>query len=70
MEVAASSGAGMAKALTIFGMVVAGLLGLAFLLDLIVGIPFDGAKPAMDIGGLVAAVILGYISFETFREQR
>jgi hypothetical protein len=60
----------MSKALTIFGMVVAGLLGLAFLLDMIVGIPFGGAKFTMDVGGAVAAGILGYISYSTFREQR
>ena len=60
----------MPKALTIFGMVVAGLLGVAFLLDMIVGIPFGGAQFKMDIGGLIAAAILGYIGFETFREQK
>jgi hypothetical protein len=61
----------MAKALTIFGMVVAGLLGLLFALDIIVGIPFGGAKIlGMDVGGLVASGILGYLSFSTFREQR
>jgi hypothetical protein len=52
-------------------MVVAGLLGLAFLLDMIVGIPFQGAKiVGMDIGGLVTAVILGYLSYSSFRELR
>ena len=60
----------MAKALTIFGMVVGALLTLLFTLDLIVGIPFDGAQMSMDIGGLVAGLILGYVSFETFREQK
>ena len=61
----------MSKALTIFGMVVAGLLGLMFALDMIVGIPFQGAKiVGMDIGGLLAAAILGYLSFTSFRELR
>ena len=61
----------MTKALTIFGMVIAGLLGLAFLLDMIVGIPFQGAKiVGMDIGGLVTAGILGYLSYSSFRELR
>ena len=60
----------MPKALTIFGMVVAGLLGLVFALDLALGIPFEGASMGMDVGALIAALILGYISFSTFREQR
>ena len=60
----------MSKGLTIFGMVVAGLLSLVFLLDLIVGIPFQGAKMSMDVGGLAAGLILGYLSYSTFREQR
>ena len=60
----------MAKALTIFGMVVGVLLTLIFSMDLLLGIPFEGAQMMMDIGGLVAGVILGYVSFTTFREQK
>ncbi len=70
MLISRAWGAQMAKALTIFGMVVAGLLALVFALDLITGIPFYGANSIMDIGALIAAAILGYISFSTFREQR
>jgi len=60
----------MPKAMTIFGMVVAGLLTLVFALDMIVGIPFQGAKWGMDLGALFAAAILGFLSYTTFREQR
>ncbi len=60
----------MPKAMTIFGMVVAGLLALVFALDMIVGIPFQGAKWGMDLGALTAAIILGYLSYSTFRELR
>ena len=60
----------MSKPMTIFGMVVAGLLTLVFALDMIVGIPFEGAKWGMDLGALTAAVILGYLSYSTFRELR
>lgn len=60
----------MSKALTIFGMVVAGLLTLMFTLDLVAGIPFGSAQMTMNIGGIIAGMILGYISFSTFREQR
>jgi hypothetical protein len=59
----------MSKAMTIFGMVVAGLLALIFVLDMALGIPFEGASWAMDIGALTAAIMLGYISYSTFREQ-
>ena len=59
----------MAKALTIFGMVVAALLTLMFSADLLLGIPFAGAQLAMDIGGIISGIILGYVSFSTFREQ-
>jgi high-affinity Fe2+/Pb2+ permease len=60
----------MSKAMTILGMVVAGLVGLVFVLDLAVGIPFDRANMVMDIGALIAAAILGYLSWDALREVR
>jgi hypothetical protein len=60
----------MAKALTIFGMVVAGLLGLVFIADLAVGVPFAGARKTMDVGALVAAIVLGYLAWDAFREAK
>ena len=60
----------MPKAMTIFGLVVAGLIGLVFAMDLIVGVPFEGARTGMNIGALIAAVILGYVSYSTMRELR
>ncbi|MHB1033838.1 MAG: hypothetical protein ACYC35_02515 [Pirellulales bacterium] len=59
----------MPKALAILGMVVSVLLLLAFGLDLIVGRPFANASPTMDIGFVVCAAVLGYLSWSTFREQ-
>ena len=58
----------MPKALTIFGLVVAGLLVLIFGMDLALGIPFGGPSMAMDICFLVAAVVLAYMSWSAFRE--
>lgn len=58
----------MPKALTIFGMVVAGLIVLIFGLDLAVGVPFGGPSMVMDICFLVAALILAYMSWMAFRE--
>lgn len=60
----------MPKALCILGMVIAVLLLLLFGLDLAMGIPFSGASGMMDIGFLIAAAILGYLSWATFREQQ
>jgi hypothetical protein len=64
----------MPKALCILGMVVAILLGVFFLADLAVLRVASGAvSPAMntimDVGFIVCAVMLGYISWSTWREQ-
>ena len=55
----------MPKALTISGFVVASLLLLVFGLDLALGI-LNGSK-LMDIGFVVSAAILGYLSWNTWR---
>ncbi len=60
----------MPKAMTIAGMVVAALVLLVFTLDLVLGIPFGTGMNAMHIGAILAAAILGYVSFSTFREQK
>ena len=60
----------MSKALTIVGMVVAGLVALLFAVDLAVGIPFSRASMMMDIGALIAAAILGYLSWDALRDVR
>lgn len=59
----------MAKAFTIIGMVFSLILLLIFGLDLGLGVPFEGANTTMDIGFVVSALILGYLSFNAFREQ-
>jgi hypothetical protein len=59
----------MPKALCILGLVISVLLLLVFGLDLLTSIPFGREAMVMDIGFLVAAVILGYLSFTTMREQ-
>lgn len=60
----------MPKAMTIAGMVVAGLVGLVFAADLVLSVPFHGASMLMDIGSLVAAGVLGYLSWSAMREIR
>jgi hypothetical protein len=51
------------------GLLVSILLLLVFALDLALGIPFRKASVAMDIGVIVAAGFLGYLSWATYREQ-
>ena len=59
----------MAKVLCIAGAVIAVLLVLVFGLDLAVKIPFKRASLLMDIGFLVAAALLAFISWTTLKEQ-
>ena len=56
--------------MTISGLVVAALLLLVFGIDLFTGIPFGAEGKAMNIGALIAAGILAYLSVSTFREMR
>ncbi len=60
----------MPKALTIGGMVVSAILLLLFGLDLAIQVPFERVSPVMDIGAVICALLLGYMSFSTFRELR
>ena len=59
----------MPKALCIVGIVVAVLLLVVFGLDLAIGFPFGKASTAMDIGFVVCSLVVGYLSWTTFREQ-
>jgi drug/metabolite transporter (DMT)-like permease len=63
-------GSPMSKALTILGMVVAGILGVVFLLDWILGFPFNGADWRMNLGAVIAAALLGYLSWDAMRDVR
>lgn len=60
----------MAKAMSIAGMVVAGLLALVFLADLAIAVPFGRVGPMTDVGFLVSAIILGYLSWNAFRDAK
>jgi len=59
----------MPKALCILGLVISVLLLVIFGLDLTMSVPFGRDEMVMDIGFLIAAGLLGYISFVTMREQ-
>lgn len=58
----------MAKAMTIGGMAVAGLIALVFGLDLVAGFPFSSVNRLMDIGFIICGGTLGYLSWQAFRE--
>jgi hypothetical protein len=60
----------MAKAMSIAGMVVAGLIAFVFGFDLILSVPFSRANPFMDIGFVLCAAALGYLSWSAFRETK
>jgi hypothetical protein len=63
----------MPKALCMSGMVVAILIAILFLFDLAAPsayAPFRKASVMMDVLMLVAAALLGFISWMTFREQK
>ena len=62
----------MPKALCLSGMVVAILMAILFLFDLIAPAslaPFRKTSFLMDISFLVCAILLGLMSWLTFREQ-
>jgi len=59
----------MPKALAILGMAIAVLMLVMFGLDALVGIPFgQSAGVVTDVGFLIAAALLGYMSWHTLRE--
>lgn len=58
----------MPKAFCIVGLVVAVLLIILFGLDLGAQIPFGRTNMSMDIGVLICAGMLGYMSWRTYRE--
>jgi hypothetical protein len=59
----------MLKALCVAGAVVAILLIIVFGLDLVAGFPFGRTSEVLDIGFLLCALALGYMSWATFLEQ-
>ncbi len=58
----------MSKALAISGLVVSLLLLLIFGLDLAIAIPFGRSVKVMDIGFVISALLLAYMSWSTYRE--
>ena len=66
---AALGTASMPKALCILGTVISILLLAVFGFDLATTIPFGRGAMSMDVGFIIGAAILGYLSYTTLREQ-
>jgi hypothetical protein len=60
----------MSKKLIFGSMVAAGLVALLSTLDLALKVPFAGYSPTMDILYLVAAAIILFMCWESYRENR
>ena len=53
-------------------MVVAGVVAAAAIADLVIGVPFSGSEHTklMDILFIVCAAIVGYLSWDAWRDLR
>ena len=51
---------------------IAGVMALAFLLDLVIGLPFGGGDAFMiaDILGLLASAIVAYLGFNAMKDLK
>ena len=53
----------MSKFMPLMGMVVSGLIGILFLADLAAAFPFRRVSIALDVGFVIASLILAYLSW-------
>lgn len=60
----------MSKTMPLTGMIVAGLIGILFLADLAAGFPFRRVSLALDIGFVVASLVLAYLSWTLLEKAR
>lgn len=49
---------------------VSGLMFVIFLLDLLLGWPFGRVSAALDIFTLIAALVIAYLAWDTYKEVR
>jgi hypothetical protein len=61
----------MQKWMCLGAIIIAGLAMLLCALDLIVGVPFGGGPYMLaDIGGIVAAGVLGYLGWNAYQDVK
>ncbi|TWT52238.1 hypothetical protein KOR42_31060 [Thalassoglobus neptunius] len=59
------------KRVVVASMIVAGLVAVAAISDMVLGIPFSGEHTfMMDIMFLICAAIVGYMGWDAFREMK
>lgn len=60
----------MSKALSLVGMIIAGLVAVVFLADLAAAFPFQRVSVAADVGFVTAGVMLAYLSWSIMERPR
>jgi hypothetical protein len=71
MAVSGVQGVGpMAKAMSIAGLIVGGLIAVVFTLDLALAIPFGRKAWMMDAGFIVCGAILAYLSWNALNDVK
>lgn len=60
----------MSRFVGLTGMIVAGLVAILFVADLAAGFPFGRLSIAVDIGFIVASVILAYLGWSILDRPR
>jgi hypothetical protein len=68
--VPAMKGIAMDKKMCIGALVVAGIMLVVFLLDTFTGFPFGLSFSVINIFGIIASGIVGYMAFHALRELR
>ncbi len=60
----------MSKSVPFAGMIVSGIVGILFLADLAVAIPFSRVSVLADIGFILSSGILAYLSWSTLMSRK
>ncbi len=61
---------GVSKSVPFVGIVVSGIVGILFLADAAVAIPFSRVSVLADIGFIVSSGILAYLSWSTLMSRK
>ena len=61
---------GVSKSVPFAGMIVSGIVGILFLADLAVAIPFSRVSVLADVGFILSSGILAYLSWSTLMSRK
>lgn len=67
---AGNKGSSMEKWMCLATIGIAGLALIVFAADLAIKLPFGGLSAVVDIMSILAAGLVGYLGWESYREQR